>query len=220
MNVAIIGASGKTGTKLVAESLRRGHRVLALCRHSSVRKLDTFAGSDGFTLTTAPVVSDEATLAHALAGCDAAVVVLISVRDLKATELVLSLVRATAANGVKRLVFTAGEVTAVPAEGECLTPRQRVFELLGRLISWITPYSMTDMVKASALVREQPDWDWTIVRAPTLRETPAVGYQFCEIPEVNAKHFLSREVYAACLLDSLDKSDHRRRTLTVVSAEE
>jgi putative NADH-flavin reductase len=166
------------------------------------------------------VVSDEATLAHALSGCDAVVAVLISVRDLKATELVMSLARATAANGVKRLVFTAGEVTAVPEEGESLTPRQRVLESLGRLISWITPYSLADMVKASALVREQPYWDWTIVRAPTLRETPAVGYQFCEISEVNSKHFLSREDYAACLLDSLDKSDHHRRTLTVVSADE
>ena len=220
MKVAIIGASGKTGTKLVGESLRRGHRVLALCRHSSVHKLDTFAGRDGFTVTTAPVISDEATLSHALSGCDAVVAVLISVRDLKATELVMSLARATAANGVKRIVFTAGEVTAVPEEGECLTPRQRVLASLGRLISLITPYSMTDMVKASALVREQPDWDWTIVRAPTLRETPAVGYQFCEISEVNSKHFLSREDYAACLLDSLDNSDHRRRTLTVVSADE
>jgi len=213
MKVAIIGASGKTGTKLIGESLRRGHRVLALCRHSSVHKLDTFAGRDGFTVTTSPVVSDEATLAHALSGCDAVVAVLISVRNLKATELVMSLAGATAANGVKRIVFTAGEVTAV-------TPRQRVLESLGRLISWITPYSLADMVKASALVREQPDWDWTIVRAPTLRETPAVGYQFCEISEVNSKHFLSREDYAACLLDSLDKSDHHRRTLTVVSADE
>lgn len=41
MKVAIIGASGKTGTKLVGESLRHGQRVLALCRHSSVDKLDT-----------------------------------------------------------------------------------------------------------------------------------------------------------------------------------
>jgi putative NADH-flavin reductase len=175
MKVAIIGASGKTGTKLVGESLRRGHRVLALCRHSSVHKLDTFAGRDGFTVTTAPVVSDEATLAHALSGCDAVLAVLISVRDLKATELVMSLARATAANGVKRLVFTAGEVTAVPEEGESLTPRQRVLESLGRQISWINPYSLADMVKVSALVHEQPDCDWTIVRAPTLRETPAVG---------------------------------------------
>ena len=42
MKVAIIGASGKTGTKLVRESLKRGYQVVAVCRYSSVEKLDEF----------------------------------------------------------------------------------------------------------------------------------------------------------------------------------
>lgn len=71
MKVAIIGASGKTGIKLVRESLKRGYEVVAVCRHSSVEKLDGFTSRDGFTVMTAPVVSDEATLTRALAGCDA-----------------------------------------------------------------------------------------------------------------------------------------------------
>jgi putative NADH-flavin reductase len=91
MKVAIIGASGKMGTRLVHESLKRGYQVVAVCRHSSVEKLDKFTDRDGFTVMTASVVSDEATLTQALAGCDAAVAVLISVRRLKATELVTSL---------------------------------------------------------------------------------------------------------------------------------
>ena len=164
------------------------------------------------------VGSDDGMLTHALAGCDAVVVVLITVRDLKATELVTSLASATVVNGVKRLVFTAGEVTAIPEEGETFTRRQRLLETLGQLISWVTPYSMTDMVKASALVREQPDWEWTILRAPTLRDTPAAGYKLCEISEVTSKHVLSRKDYAACLLDSLQEYDHHRRMLTVISA--
>jgi len=36
MKVAIIGASGKTGTKLVRESLQRGYEVVAMCRNTSV----------------------------------------------------------------------------------------------------------------------------------------------------------------------------------------
>ena len=216
MKLAIIGASGKTGTRLVRESLRRGYRAVAVCRHSSVEKLDEFTDRDGFTVMTAPVVSDEAMLTQALAGCDAVVAVLITVRRLKATELVRSLAKATAANGVKRLVFTAGEVTAVREEGEAFTLRQRFLGALGRLISWVTPYSMTDMVKASVLARQQPEWEWTIVRAPTLRDAPPVGYRFCKISEVTSAHVLSREDYAACLLDSLENPEHHRRTLTVV----
>lgn len=216
MKVAIIGASGKTGTKLVRESLQRGYQVVAVCRQPSVGKLDEFAGRDGFTVMTAPVVSDETTLTQALAGCDAVVAVLIAVWRLKVTELVTSLAKATAANGVKRLVFTAGEVTAVREEGEVYTLRQRLMLALVPPIVALTPYSVTDMLKASVMVSRQSDWQWTIVRAPSLREGPAAGYRICRISEVTSAHVLSREDYAACLLDSLRNPEHHRRTLAVV----
>lgn len=219
MKIAIIGASGKTGMKLVRTSLERGYQVVAVCRDSSAEKLNEFAGRDGFEVMTPSVVSDEATLTRALAGCDAAVAVLFSVHRLKATELVTSLAKATAANGVKRLVFTAGEVTAVREEGEVFTPRQRLLLALARPITWLTPYSVTDMLKSSALVRQQPGWEWTIVRAPTLSDAPPVGYRFCEISDVTSAHVLSREDYAACMLDSLSNPEHHRRTLTVVPAD-
>ena len=219
MKVCIIGASGKTGVKLVRASLKRGYQVVAVCRHSSIDKLDEFTARDGFTVMTAPVVSDEATLDQALAGCDAAVAVLIAVRRLKATELVASLAKATAANGVKRLVFTAGEITAVREEGEAYTLRQRLMRALVPPIVWLTPYSVTDMLESSVMISQQPDWEWTIVRAPTLRETPPVGYRFCKISEVTSAHVLSREDYAACLLDSLGNPEHHRRILAVVPAD-
>ena len=78
---------------------------------------------------------------------------------------------------------------------------------------------MTDMLKASVIVSQQPDWQWAIVRAPTLRNTPPAGYRICKISEVTAAHVLSREDYAACLLDSLGNPDHHRRTLIVVPAD-
>jgi putative NADH-flavin reductase len=219
MKIAIIGASGKTGTKLVGESLKRGYQVVALCRHSSVEKLDAFTDRDGITVMTAPVVSDAAILTRALAGCDAVAAVLLTVRRLKATELVTSLIKATAANGVKQLVFTAGEVTAVPEKGEVYTLRQRLMRAAIFPISWFTPYSVTDMLKASVMIRQQSDWEWTIVRAPTLRDTPPVGYRLCKISEITSTHALSRKDYAACLLDFLENPDFHRRTLTVVPAD-
>ena len=220
MKVVIIGASGKVGTKLVRESLKRGHQVVAVCRDSSVEELDEFADHNGFTVVPAPVVSDEATLTQALAGCDAVVAVPISVRRLKATDLVGALVKATAANGVKRLVFTAGEITTGLEEHETHTLRQRIMLPSYTLMTWFTPYSLTDMRKATVLIRQQSHWDWTLVRAPTLTESPPVGYRFCGISEVTLKDVLSREDYASCLLDSLDKPEHHRRILTVVSAKE
>jgi putative NADH-flavin reductase len=219
MKVAIIGASGKTGMQLVRESLKRGYQVVAVCRTSSADRLNEFSENDGCKLITAPVVSDLATLTQALAGCDAVVAVLISVRQLRATELIRSLAEATAVNRVTRAVFTAGEVTVVPDKNEAFTLRQRIMRSVFAFIMWFTPYSMTDIIKSSMLIKQQPDWDWTIMRAPTLTEKPAVGYRLCAINEVTSKHALSREDYAACMLDSLENPEHYRRSLTVVSAE-
>lgn len=219
MKIAIIGASGKTGVKLVRESLTRGHRVAAVCRTSSAKRLEALAHDDGCTVITAPVVSDPATLTRALDGCHAVVAILISVRRLKATQLIASLAEATAATGVKRLVFTAGEVTAVPEENETLTRRQRLMIPLFKFIAWFTPFSMSDMIRASMRIREQSHWEWTIVRAPTLTQAPATGYRLCDIHEVTAAHDLSREDYVACLLDAIENPASFRRTLTVVPAE-
>lgn len=216
MKVAIIGACGKLGIKLVRESLRRGYQVVSVCRDSSVVKLDEFTDRDGFSVTAAPVVSDEATLTQALDGCDAAVAILIAVRRLKATELVASLSSAAAANAVKRLVFTAGEATAVPEAGEVLTLRQRIMMAVLPSITWFTPYSMGNMLKASKIIRQQSHWEWTIVRAPTLSEAQPVGYRLCKISEITSAHTLSREDYAASLLDSLGNPTHHQRTLAVV----
>lgn len=218
MKIAIIGASGKTGLELVRESLQRDYEVVAVCRQASGGKLMEFAGSDLLTVVTPEVVSDEATLTRALMGCDAVAVVMISVRELKASTLVKSLAKATAANGVKRLVFTAGEITVEPEEGEETTRRQRLMLPFFTALTWLTPFSLTDVRHASATVRKQSDWGWTIVRAPTLNDKPPKGYRLCELSEVTTKHALSRKDYAACMLDSLDKPEHNRRSLTVVSA--
>lgn len=78
---------------------------------------------------------------------------------------------------------------------------------------------VTDMLEASELIRQQSGWEWTIVRAPTLRDIPPVGYRLCEISEITSAHSLSREDYAACLLDSLEKPEHHRRTLALVPAD-
>ena len=218
MKIAIIGAAGKTGSQLVHAALQRGWQVSAVCRDASAGKLDGFAGHDGFTLHTAAVISDQALLARALAGCDAVVAVLISVRRLQASALVAALAGAAAQHGLTRLVFTAGEVTAVPAAGETFTTRQRLMSRLGRAVSFFTPYSMTDMIRASALVARQPGWQWTIVRAPTLLDAPATGYRWCRLEEIQGRHQLSRQDYAASLLDSVLQPDHHGRLLTVMAA--
>jgi putative NADH-flavin reductase len=218
MKVPVIGAAGKTGRRLVSQSLERGWETVAVCREESAGRLDEFAGREGFTLVTAPVISDGQMLTSALEGCDAVAMILISARKLKATDLVRSLALAMEENSVTRLVSTSGEMTTVLEEGEKFTLRQKVLSKVFVTLMELSPYSMSDMIKASRLIHAQPGWDWTIVRAPTLTEDTPRGYRLAEIDEVTSRHKLSREDYAACMLDSIGNREHFRKTLTVLPA--
>lgn len=215
LKIAIIGASGKTGQHLVRTALDRQHRVSAVCRTASSSKLDEHANNDAFEHHTHDVISHEPTLARALEGCDACVAIPITVRALKTTTLVRSLQHAMEANGVRRASFTAGEVTTPRAPGERYTPRQALLRVLAPPIVVLTPYSIYDMLEAGRMIQSH-DWDWTIVRAPTLIEGDLAGYRFCEIDEVTGRHKLTRADYAATLLDVLDDPSMVRRSVTVV----
>ncbi|MFC1453513.1 NAD(P)-dependent oxidoreductase [Verrucomicrobiota bacterium] len=220
MKIAIIGASGKTGTKLLVEALDRHHEVVAVCRKPSVEKLHDLADSHQVTVVSAPIVSDQEMLTRALAGCHAVLAVPISAGRLKATDLVRSLSAASLDNGVNRFVFTAGEVTTGLAADETHTLRQHLMLPFYTFITWFTPYSLTDMRRATDLIRQQDSWVWTIIRAPTLTDSSPEGYAFCDISDVTINHTLSRSDYASCLLDSLDNPDHFQSTLTVISAKQ
>lgn len=217
MKLAIIGAAGKTGTALVHEALARGHQVNALCRLASADKLAGFADSPGFTLITASSVTDASALQRALAGADAALVILIAVHDLKASALVAALADASTTTGCRRVVFTAGEVTAIPASGERQTLRQRGMLALFAPLMTLTPYSLRDMRDASRQI-QQLDWEWTIIRAPTLIDAAPAGYRLGALDAVRGADRLPRADYAACLIDAVAEPGHHRRLLTVLPA--
>lgn len=179
--------------------------------------MNEFSDNKDFTLFSCPVISEESTLSEALVGCDAVIAILLSVQNLKATTLVQSLIKTTKMNNVNRVIFTAGEVTSIYEEGEKFTLRQNFLLMLGKFISLITYYSMIDMINSSALIKQNNEWNWTIIRAPTLHDKPVKGYQFCKISDISMKDSLSREDYASCLLDSIGNTNHYKRILTIIS---
>jgi putative NADH-flavin reductase len=67
MNLALIGATGNVGTRLISELRRRGHQVTAIARHPE--KLDR---QDGVNPAVADVQNENA-LAAVLAGHDVAI---------------------------------------------------------------------------------------------------------------------------------------------------
>jgi hypothetical protein len=81
----------------------------------------------------------------------------------------------------------------------------------------LTPYSLRDMRDASRQIR-QLDWDWTIIRAPTLIDAAPVGYRLGALDAVRGADRLSRADYAACLIDAVAETGHYGRLLTVLPA--
>lgn len=215
MKLAIIGASGNTGIALVQAALARGHQVSALCRSASAEKLADFRSRPGFSLFTAAAVTDTGVLQQALQEADAALVILITVHELKATDLIDALGRASAATGCRRFVFTAGEITAVPAAGEREARRQRWMLRLFSLLVALTPYSLRDVRDASRQIQQHDDWDWTIIRAPTLIDAAPIGYRLDTLDAVSSRDQLPRTDYADCLLDAIAEPRHHQRLLTV-----
>src|SRR6202035_6170239 len=97
MNIALIGATGNVGTRLISELRRRGHQVTPIARHPE--NLDR---QDGVNPAVGDVQNENA-LAAVLAGHD---VVIHSVKFLSTN--VSKIIAATKAAKVPRLLVVGG----------------------------------------------------------------------------------------------------------------
>ena len=109
MKIAVIGATGNAGSRIVTELLNRGHQVLGIARHP-----DKMQPRPGLTLTQGDV-KDEAGLAQLLAGQEAAIH---SIRFLDTD--VRSAVGAAKKAGVKRFLVVGGAGSLEVAPGSAL----------------------------------------------------------------------------------------------------
>jgi uncharacterized protein len=113
MKIALIGATGNVGTRLISELTRRGHQVTAIARHPE--KLDR---QDGVNPVAGDVQNENA-LAAVLAGHD---VVIHSVKFLSTDA--SKVIAATKAAKVPRLLVVGGalEVWKSPRTYPCELP--------------------------------------------------------------------------------------------------
>lgn len=164
MTLVVLGATGATGRHVVDTALHRGHEVVALVRRSG-----SFSSADRRPHETLwASVSDRTTLDTALTGADAVISTLGGVgkgATTVCTDALRSLVPAMARARVQRLV-------AVSAHGVAETHDHSLYSMAvwagvaGRMRDKET---MESSITASTL-------DWTIVRPPALKDTPAVGH--------------------------------------------
>ncbi|MBC7632385.1 NAD(P)-dependent oxidoreductase [Aeromicrobium sp.] len=199
MQIAVIGAAGNVGSRVVAEALRRGHRVTPLSR-DDVDATDTnavadlIAGHDVAVGATRPVPGDEQSA-------------------LVATR---SLLDAHAAAGVRFVMVGGAGSLLVPGAGNRLVaddPR------------WVPP-EIADLARTGndqlTLCREHGRADWTYVTPSALME-PGLrtgSYRVGQdelLVDSTGRSYVSMEDIAVAVVDEIEQPAHRGQRFTVAS---
>jgi putative NADH-flavin reductase len=199
MKIALIGATGNVGQRIVAEATSRGHDVIAIARDVS-----KVAEQPGVTPVQADL-SDKAAIARAIEGADA---VVLSVRfqglDFDAVL--------DALKGARRLLIVGGAASLEVAPG----------------VQMIDTPAFPDFIKpeaeparqALAKLRGVTDIDWTFL-SPSVFFEPGertgkfrLGKDELLTAETGKSH-ISYEDYSIALLDEIEKPQHVKSRFTV-----
>lgn len=210
MKVALIGASGYVGSKLLAEAAARGHQVTALVSNPGkvpatanvvVRQVDALATAD---------------LAGLLAGHDAVISAFSghAQADVRGYYVkgMTSIVNAVKAAGVTRLLVVGGAGSLEVAPGvELVDTPDFPAQWKG------TAEGARD---ALALLRRESALDWTML-SPSAHLVPGertgafrLGTDALLVDDKGESH-ISLEDYAVAMIDELERPAHSRSRFTV-----
>lgn len=201
MNIALIGATGNVGTRLLAEALARGHTVTGIARHP-----EQLAPRAGVT-TRAGDVGDEAGLAALLAGHDAAILsVPFAGLDIP------KLLRAVKASAVPRFLVVGGAGSLEIEPGLALLDTPEFPE----------EYKAEANAAGAALeaLRREPELNWTFLSPPRLFIPGERIGRFRlgkdqVLVDARGKSWISMEDYAIAMIDELEQPRHPRQRFTV-----
>jgi uncharacterized protein len=210
MKIALFGASGTIGRRILAEALSRGHEVTAIVRDPSrlaeqAPRLRKQAGD----------ILDPAGVATAVAGHDAVVSAFGpggGGSDDLVVEAARSLIAGLTSAGVRRLVFVGGAGSLEVAPGVQLVDTPQFPE------AW-KGIALAHREAKHALVEGGGDLDWTYFSPPALIEpgertgTFRLG-ETALLADSQGQSRISAEDYAIALLDELERPQHIRRQFT------
>jgi putative NADH-flavin reductase len=201
MTIALIGATGHIGSRLLAELSSRGHKVTAIVRNpDKVPVLPGVAAVKGD-------VFDKDGLAKLLAGHD----VVISAVHFTASD-PAALIAAVKQSGAKRYLAVGGAGSLEVAPGAKLfdTPEFPAIYL-------------DEARKGGAfldLLKQEPALDWTFLSPSALIQPGERTGKFRLggdqlLVDAAGKSAISTEDYAVALVDELEKPAHSRKRFTV-----
>lgn len=199
--IAIIGATGRAGSQLLEEALRRGHSVVAIARDPRALQ-----GRDGVTVKALDA-KGSAALQAAVTGCDA----VLSAAHFSTIE-PEAIIEPVKRAGVKRLLVVGGA-------GSLLLPSgQRVIDS--------PDFPQAYKAEANAGVRfldtlrQEPALDWTFL-SPSAEfvEGQRSGHYILGKDHLligaDGKSWITFADYAIAMLDELEKPAHSRARFTV-----
>jgi len=210
MKVALIGATGRVGSRLLAEALSRGHAVTAISQHPE--KLSPRANLRALKGD----VFDTEALAELLRGHDVVIHSYAPPRDVDRTAAQIratqSIIAAMKRAGVRRILAVGGAGTLEAAPGV------KVMETRELPKEWMGGATSTAQVKY--LLEKEKELDWTSL-SPSLWLRPGErtgkfrlgGDQI--LRDRDGQSRISFEDYAVALIDELEEPRHTGRRFTV-----
>lgn len=201
MKVALIGASGKIGSKIAGELLRRGHTVTAIARNAQ-----QIPAQKGLTPQQGDF-TEPAVLAWSLQGHDA----IISAASFIPGQ-AEKLLEAVRQSGVKRFLMVGGAASLQTEDG------RKIIDTIQLPEAWKAP--VMEGIRTLGLLRDVKDIDWTFF-SPAVQIGPGertgkfrLGKdQVVKDAEGNSK--ISYDDYAIAMVDELEKGQNIKGRFTI-----
>ncbi len=206
MKVAISGASGKTGFRIVEEALKKGLKVKKIVRKNSNVKEDS---KNSETLRVS--LNDKDALDKALKNVDALIIATGARASLDLTGPakvdalgVFRQLQSCKRVGIKRVILVSSLCT-----GKLFHP----LNLFGLILIW---------KKIGENYLRNPSFEWTIIRPGGLKETEKIDSENIDYTkeDTQIKGSIPRRLVAKCCIDSLINKGSINKIIEVTSSSE
>lgn len=202
--IALIGASGNVGSRILQELVSRNHQVTAIVRDPS--KVPAEAGVTAAVKAVHGDVADPAGLAKLLEGHDA-VISSVRFRDTDPA----ALIGAVRASGVKRYLVVGGAASLFVAPGQRLLDQPSFPEAY-------KPEASAGVAFLDAL-SQADDLEWTFISPSAVfvagERTGKFRLAKDELLTSDKGSTVSFEDYAVALVDEIERPAHVRQRFTV-----
>lgn len=201
LNVALIGASGKIGSKIAAELLSRGHTVTGVARNP-----ENVLQTEGMTAATVDI-TQAVQAAAVLKGHDA----VISAASFIPGESE-KLFEAIRLSEVSRFLMIGGAASLLTESDE------RVVDSLELPDEWMIP--IREGIRAFDLIKQEDSFDWTffspaVMIAPGERTGQFRLGKDHVVKDANGDSKISYDDYAIAMVDELEQGNNLKGRFTI-----